>query len=225
MQAFSSALVDQLRGEWESLTALEIHRVGEWGRRVFAVADEYFDLRSRGVWVSGPGDLLGVLGLARAELTHSRLVAWLLNPEGKHAMGRGFMGRLLAECFPDLQAEAVRFRSIEVEVVRLETRADIVVWGDSATVVIETKVDAGEGYRQCDRLFDRFGDEPDARFVFLTPGGRPPLTATGPAADSFVSLSFSRLGDLLEDALGKGGQGEASDIARSYLRTLRKEFG
>ena len=95
-----------------------------------------------------------------------------------------------------------------------------------ATIVIENKVDANESPRQCDILFERFEEDPGARFIFLTPSGRRPDTATGDAAEAFAAISYARLRDALAEALSARvvGSTSARHIAEDYLRTLRREF-
>lgn len=199
--------------------------VASWEEALDGLVAEYGAIRGRGAWTQGPGDFFGVLGLGRAELAHSAMLAWLFNPDGRHGFGRMLLNRIIEGHIPDLDVSSFRVRGIDLEVQRSETRADIVVWGDAATLVIEVKVDAGEGHRQCDRLYDRFSTEPGVRFVFLTPSGRPPLTATGDAAGAFNNLSFQDVRQALEDVLEEAGDaGEATDIAKNYLRTLRVEF-
>ena len=76
---------------------------------------------------------------------------------------------------------------VETEVVRPRSRADLVVRGSSWTIVVEAKVDAGEGEIQASRLET---DWPEAdRLVFLTVAGRrKPRTATDP--DRWTALGW-----------------------------------
>lgn len=57
---------------------------------------------------------------------------------------------------------------------RGRSRADVVVRGPFWSIVLEVKVDAGEGDGQCQRLFDDWSEDPDPRFVFLTRTGYHP---------------------------------------------------
>jgi hypothetical protein len=90
------------------------------------------------------------------------------------------------------------------------------------TLVVENKVDAVEGWRQCDTLFERFSG---ARFVFLTPTGRAPQTATGAAAPAFSVVRYCDLRTILERALlDSVSDGPGRRVTEDYLRTLKKEF-
>lgn len=222
-QRFSVDLVDHLEAEWLQAISPQVD-IEEWQAGFDEAAAEYAEIRARGAWVSGRADFFGILGLGRAELTHSAMLAWLLDPEGRHGFGRRFIDQLVAVHIPDLDPAAFRVRDVECEVQILETRADIIVWGDAATIVIEVKVDAGEGPRQCDRLYERFSDNPDPRFVFLTPSGRAPLTASGDAAEAFCSISFADVRQTLEAVLEEGSARDGVGAAVDYVQTLREEF-
>ena len=65
------------------------------------------------------------------------------------------------------------------------------MWGRNLTLIIENKVDAPEQPDQCDDLYENYKDEIEPLFLFLTPDGRPPFTATTPAAQrAFKTLSW-----------------------------------
>jgi hypothetical protein len=220
---FSDGLIRSLEQEWRGVATRRVD-VAEWESALDSVAEKYAEIRARGAWVSGRADFFGILGLGRAELTHSAMLAWLFDPEGRHGFGRRFLDQLIASHIHDLDPNGFRVRDVVCEVQVLETRADIVVWGDTATIVVEVKVDAGEGWRQCDRLYERFSDNPDPRFIFLTPSGRAPLTATGYAADDFTSISFEEVRVALEAVLDGGTTGDGVRAAFDYAQTLKEEF-
>ncbi|XXX92523.1 PD-(D/E)XK nuclease family protein [Sorangium sp. So ce204] len=107
-------------------------------------------------------------------------------------------------------------------------RADVVVAGPGLCLVIENKVDAGEQPRQCDRLFESFGREPGALFVFLSPSGRAPETATGSAREAFQKVSYADIASMLRSswarAPGKGATARGREVVSNYLATLEREF-
>ncbi len=197
----------------------------EWETTFSGIATEYEAIRRRGEWVIGRQDLFGVLHMGRSELSHSAVLAWLMNPDGRHRFGRRFFDGLASSCWPDLDLQSLRVRAVDLEVQRAETRADIVVWGDVASLVFEVKVDAAEEVRQCDRLYERFSSEPGSHFVYLTPTGRVPLTATGNAAAVFKALSFRKVAEVLESVLGDANSTDSTGTAGNYLQTLKEEFG
>lgn len=216
-----------LRAEWTALLEARRREVSErWVTSVGPMRAEYDALLAAGRWTRGPGDFFSIVGLSRSEVHHSAMVAWLLDPSARHGLGDHFLRNLLAVCFSDETAE-FDVRSVECEVSRGDTRADIVVWGDQQTLVIENKVDAPEGDRQCDRLYERFGDEIGARFVFLSPSGRFPRTATGEAVSAFSALSYSTLAECLSGALARSSMSGADGrpVAVNFLSTIKEQFG
>lgn len=225
----------EMLDEWEAVEG-EIERrrqaaaekvASEWVGEFESMTNTYLDLIAQGKWQRGSDDLFNVIGIGRNELRHSAMIAWLLDPLSKHGLGPEFLQAVLDDVFPHDQHDVSGLTTVECEVARGDTRADIIVWGGDFTLIIEVKVDAGEGDRQCDRLYERFSTEPGALFLFLTPKGRSPKTATGEAAEAFQSLNFKHLLELL-DGLIDQDTATSPDIGRAttnnYVRTLQKEF-
>ena len=107
----------------------------------------------------------------------------------------------------------------------LESRADVVVHTESVVLVIENKLDAGEQPDQCERQYWAWAqDSIDTRFIFLTPRGRSPTTATSTVAkDAWQALSYGQVRRALDRAVAGAADG-GSDIGRAaaaqYLATL-----
>lgn len=204
------------------------HKVAsEWNCAIQSMTDTYLDLIARGLWTRGPSDVFNVIGIGRKEIRHSAMVAWLLDPLAPHRMGPKFLDAVLDCSFVKTDFDTSGLITIETEVARGDTIADIVVWGNGFTLIIETKVDAGEGVNQCDRLYERFGDEPGAVFLFLTPTGYQPKTATGNAATAFRTLSFSVMRGLLSELVFSGDLGffeMGRATVHNYVHTLEGEF-
>jgi hypothetical protein len=221
--------LDAVRAEWLAITRpppLELARFADVKREADAIIDA-------GRWVSGPEDLISVIGRHRDELTHSRVIAWLLTPTGRHGLGRRFLRTLLDEIWPGENLMASGLVTVDVETTRSavdeigslhEARADIVVIGEDATVVIENKVDAGEGIDQCERLYWSWADRPtETRWMFLSPTGRKPVTAVSPAASAaWRTLSYQDLHGLLGSTLRAAGEGHGTGLsaAMHYMATL-----
>ncbi len=92
---------------------------------------------------------------------------------------------------------------------------------------LENKVDAGEGIDQCERLYWSWADQPtETRWLFLSPTGRAPATATSDEARAaWRTISYPELRRLLEDVLSTAGESDAHvgrSSARAYLATLTR---
>lgn len=222
---------EQVRSEWAAIT----HEPPPDAERFRTLKNEADALIAAGRWVSGPGDMLGVLGRSRDELFHSRLIAWLLVPTNRHGLGRRFATRLMQELWPaegllnsgliEVETEESASALDEIGQVR-ESRADIVIRGQGVTVVVENKLDAGEQPEQCERLYWGWAEQAaDARYVFLTPTGRGPTTAYSQAAlGAWRPMSYGQIRDVLADALAAPTTAipEGRATAEQYLATLNR---
>lgn len=195
-----------------------------WVSALDEMTREEADLRGAGRWVRGAADVFGILGISRAEVRHTRFIAWLMDPAARHGLGPRFLELILTRTFPGEEFPSLDRATPVCEVVRGECRVDIVVWAPELTLVVEAKVDADEGPAQCDYQYDQFCGEVGSRFIFLSPRGRAPRTVTGEAREAFRSLSFAAVRDDLRAALAASQPVIGRGAAEDYLRTLEREF-
>ncbi|WP_434040993.1 MULTISPECIES: PD-(D/E)XK nuclease family protein [Sorangium] len=223
-----AALTAEWRGILEIDQVTRDTKVTAWKAQLAELRAEQEALLSSGGWVGGPDDLLSILRQSRQELYHSALLAWLLDPQGRHGFGSRFLEALLRRCTSDLPTAQLNRARPTLEVSQGNARADIVVTGPALCLVIENKVDAREQPQQCDRLYESFGRAPGALFIFLSPSGRAPETAAGAAWEAFKPMSYADIAAMLREALtatpGKGATAHGREAASNYLATLEKEF-
>ena len=213
-----------LQSEWrDHVTRLPIG----WADRMAAMADEHHGLLSAGEWVSGPADLLGIIGRGRRETYHSAILAWLMSASGRHGLGPKFLEAVLDETlgYGEFDPNGLAACTPATEVAKAASQADIVVTGPGLNILFEVKVDAAEGDRQCQRLYNDHCDE-GALFVFLTPHGRSPMSCeTDESRASWICLSFRRVRAILTDLVPMiSNSCDARPAVLSYLTTLNKEF-
>ena len=217
--------------EWKEITVRRtMTLLDEWCGAMTKMRGQHDRLVSDGLWLTGPSDFLEIVGLARHENTHSRMLEWLLTPTARHGLGCGLVERLVKHCAGELVSAPLAVRRVAFSVWRNNREADLVVWGRNFTLVIENKVDASEQPSQCDDLYENFKYEPAPLFVFLTPDGRKPHTATTRCSQrAFNSLSWPEVRGMLEEALNKSRSAaevaSATDVVKNYLRTLEEQFG
>ena len=210
--------------EWGEISARRTRALlADWHRAMSEMRRQHDRLVSHGQWVTGPSDVLDIVGLARNENTHSRMLPWLLNPTGRHGLGCALVRRLVEHCTARLVLPPLPVREVTFSQWRNDREADLVVRGDDFTLVIENKVDAPEQPRQCDDLYSNFRNEKAPLFLFLTPDGREPRTATTPGAQrSFRTLSWpvvrAMIETALEESLPASGAADAVEVVRNYLR-------
>jgi hypothetical protein len=196
--------------------------VENWESQLAVLVKEESALRAQGRWLRGPHDLLGVIGRRRSELTHTAALAWFLDPIGAHGLGTeplaGFL-RLIGGDVPDedVLGWCRPVREIAVE----DTRADLVIDGPGLRIVVEVKVDAGEGEEQTERLVRHF-DEEGARFVFLTRSGAMPGNA-GEDLDRWCAISWADVLTVLESVRARCvPSARAMSSVDAYLESLRR---
>lgn len=201
-----SELFDELRLEWYSAYS-QPTREEEFAR----LTDEWRAVE----WRSGGTTLLAALGLQYQEIPLCRGLAWLLDPEGGHQLGRHFLHAFLR----DLQIPIVDDAPIKIRVEerRADTRADIIVRAGDHTVIIEAKVLAGEQPTQADRLHEHWATEV-SQLVFLTRTGYPPHTADK-SADHWTTRSWRDYAQLARST-AEDAQLEPSAGARELIQTI-----
>ena len=200
-----------------------------WRGAMSEMRHQHDRLVSDGLWATGPSDFLAIIDQGRAENTHSRMLQWLLKPTRRHGLGSGLVRRLVEHCTGEPTRVSLTVREVAFSQWRNDREADLVVWGEDFTLVIENKVDATEQPRQCDELYANFKNEKLPRFLFLTPDGRKPRTATTPGAlRAFKTLSWPEVRTMIETALNESRPASsgavAVDVVRNYLRTLQEQF-
>ncbi len=225
------AHIRAMQREWRKILVRQTKALlADWREAMSEMRGQQDRLVSDGLWVTGPSDFLDIIGRARDENTHSRMLEWLLHPMGRHGLGCGLVRRLVERCTGESLSGPVAVRRVAFSVWRNGREADVVLWSENFTLVIENKVDAEEQPSQCDDLYRNFKNENAPLFMFLTPDGRKPDTATTPDAQrAFQALSWPEVRAMLEAALDESqpttGVADAVDVVRNYLRTLREQFG
>ena len=217
--------------EWGEIAARRTKALlAEWHKAVAEMCYQHDRLVSDGLWLTGPSDFLDIVGLARHENTHSRMLAWLLTPTARHGLGRGLVERLVKHCTGEPASAPLAVRKAVFAEWRNGREADVVVYGRNFTLVIENKVDASEQDSQCDDLFKNFKSEKAPLFLFLTPDGRKPRTATTQRSrQAFRTVSWPEVRAMLETLSNESrlttGVEPAVDVVSNYIRTLREQFG
>lgn len=201
-----------------------------WRRAMSEMQSQHDRLVAEGRWMTGPSDFLAIINLARRENTHSRVLAWLLTPTARHGLGCSLAERLVEHCVGKLPGNPLAVKKVTFSEWRHGRQADLVVWGDGFTLIIENKVDAGEQPRQADDLYANFKSQTGPLFLFLTPDGREPLTATDPDAQrAFQCISWPSVRMMIQAALAESPSVSSSAtgvaVVENYLRTLKEQFG
>lgn len=193
-------------------------------------------------------DAIEFLGRSRDELFHSRFLAWLLDPKGKHETGTYFLENFLRKTLEQAKALAIgKAASPEIEEadwtethVQLEWhhKADghpgfldilLVNKGEKFLCAIENKVFSSEHSGQLRRyrtaLDKKFPEDFTRHYVFLSPGGMPPEQKE--EQKHWVPETYATILELVEDTLEKTAATMREDIRvflRQYATTLRRNI-
>ena len=195
-----------------------------WRASYGQMEDEQRRLRSDGRWRRGHADLFGVLNISRAEIRHSAMIAWLLDPIARHGLGTRFIDGVLKHTFGDESFDQVDSARPRCEHPVSGGRVDIVVTAKTFTLVIENKVDSPEGEGQCDSYYAALKDMPNPFFILLKPGHDEPTSASGEAKRAFRVLQYADVRTILANALKNAELADGRRVAEDYLRTLNREF-
>lgn len=225
------ARIRAMEHQWAEISPRQLRALlADWNEAMSAMRCQQDRLVSEGLWVTGPADFLDIIGLARDENTHSRMLKWLMTPTARHGLGCGLVRRLVEHCLGESVPAPIAVERVVFSHWRNDREADLVTWGQNFTLIIENKVDAAEQPDQCDDLYENYKAEFAPLFLFLTPDGRPPFTATTPAGQrAFKTLSWLALRAMVEAALNESqpatGGADAVEVVENYLLTLKEQFG
>src|SRR5262245_8325925 len=95
-----SAFCD-LQAEWSQIQRDDRQTAWvAWAAALDSMSREEARLRADGRWVRGTADVFGVLGISRAEVRHTKFLAWLMDPAARHGFGSRLLERVLARVYP-----------------------------------------------------------------------------------------------------------------------------
>ncbi len=164
---------DDFADSWS--TAAVDRRPSGWVTAYNDAAARQEELVVSGRWRSGPRSLLGVIGQRHREQVHSSVLAWLLDPNGRHELDGRFLARFLVRCelptdWTDPHVQVATEEACSHPELDWYGFTDIVVRGRTWTVVIENKLWAQQHGDQLELYYDAYLSEA-AAFVYLTPDG------------------------------------------------------
>ena len=107
------AHIRAMESEWEEIAERQARALLDaWKKAMSEMRHQQDRLVSDGLWVSGPSDFLDIIGLARNENTHSRMLEWLLRPTARHGLGCGLVRRLVERCTGEPASAPVAVRKV-----------------------------------------------------------------------------------------------------------------
>lgn len=146
--------------------------------------------------IAGPFLLFDHAGIRCYEPSHSRLLAWLLDPAQSHGLGPTFLREFWIRCFgkcpPQLSPAEV---TCEERNEDGDCKPDIIVRGPSWCIVIEVKIDSFEHDQQTQKYAAAW---PGSRFAYLTRAGEQP------SCGAFARVKWRQVREILDDCPAVG---------------------
>lgn len=180
---------------------------------------------------TGHFNLFDVLKISRAEIRHSNMLGWLLNPNENHGIGDRFLKAIIQEMVVnDTDGRYEVFQTLLLDLYsftlyREWKNIDILLVSEDERflIAIENKVGAHEHDNQLDRYRKTLEAEyPDYKkmFIFLTPDGDDPSDVK-----NWDVLSYAAIADILADMLSELElQPDVGLIIRNYLDVIRRDI-
>lgn len=177
-------------------------------------------------------NVFDVLKIARTEIRHSNVLAWILNPNGNHEFGKAFLARLnlyiVKEGFvtDDTAFRLLTMKFSDVVVYREWQNIDILIESQKEKYVlcIENKVDSQDHDGQLDKYYqiieEKYKDFIKI-YLYLTPEGISPLQDSNSV---WSCIKYETIIHIVETELEKANfDSEPANFIRSYLNILRRE--
>jgi hypothetical protein len=177
-------------------------------------------------------NIFQALGVVRAEVRHSHLLAFLLDPSQSHGLGESFLRRLLQRALSGVPRERAAVMPVDLDVIDLDTadvrrewhHIDVFVLDsrNKLAVIIENKIDSAE---HSDQL-QRYWGEIDRRFptyriigIYLSPEG------DRPSDDRYIPISYGIVAETVGRFIeARGGMlaGDVRTLLRHYEQMLKR---
>jgi hypothetical protein len=213
-----------------------VQRFAQWRNDTIKQISGFLEVLPKDDPLNCPISLFGTMDFGRLERAHTKVLAWFLDPAKEHGFGPTILKALLREVeFEHL--ESVDFLAVEAEAEKLlETgeRLDVFVEGvykngiqkqEKWYLVIEAKVDAGEGSDQIsgydEWIFNNLESEHVLR-IFLTPDRRLPISAK--TIGNWKCMSFLDFARIFRHVLSQLRDAEGYHFLRHYLTGVFKDI-
>lgn len=177
-------------------------------------------------------NIFDVLKIARTEIRHSNVLAWIFNPNENHGFGKVFLAKLNSYIAKDgLVTDNIAFKLLtmkysDIVVYREWQNIDILIESQKEKYVlcIENKVDSQDHNGQLDKYYkiieDKYKDFIKV-YLYLTPEGIAPLHDSNSA---WSCIKYETIISIIEIELEKAAHdSEPANFIRSYLDILRRE--
>lgn len=179
-------------------------------------------------------NIFQVLRISRAEIRHSNFLAWLLDPNGTHGLGKLFLVKSLRDIATSEQAKEIDVLEIEdlnfnfVEIRREWKNIDLLLIVDNLVICIENKIDSQDHSEQLARYREIINESFKSHskvFVYLTPTGEEPKTEI--ERNFYAKYSYEEIIEQAERLLQIHGNSLNQSVYHyisDYITILKREL-
>ncbi len=178
-------------------------------------------------------NIFDILRISKAEIRHSNMIAWLLNPNESHGLSESILLDLL-QVLVQKYRELLNSKNIDIittsmldyhsfNIYREWNNIDILAVSDAEKflVCIENKVDSNEHDEQLSRyksIIDENYPSYSKIFVYLTPDGR---ESSDP--DTWMAFSYTEFVAIIEKNVHRKSISESSRmLIENYINVIRR---
>ena len=180
-------------------------------------------------------NIFRIAGLVKQEIKHSRVLAYILDPNGSHGLKDAFIKELMSDesilnskkiplntliklSMADLDDIVVRCEDMRIDILATSKLNKIVI-------AIENKVDASEGKNQLSGYKNKINT--DVRFanyqkifLYLTP------QADDPSDDDWIAIGYKNISDAIEAVIekNKSMRTDVKLVLGHYLELVRRSI-
>jgi len=188
-------------------------------------------------WLTGV-NIFEILGITSAEIRHSRILAWLLDPRESHNLGDKFFKKILMKVidnnisFTTIKATEIILKDFSKAEVYRESKNNIDVLYTNKehriNLVIENKTFTSDHDNQL-KKYRKFIENSYVGYrniyVYLTPNGDAPIDADVEEKKFWRLLSYQDISDILEELyLEEIDNEKVSYILKEYNDNIRRNI-
>ena len=188
-------------------------------------------------WLTGV-NIFEILGITSAEIRHSRILAWLLDPRESHNLGDKFFKKILMKVidnnlfFETIKPAEIILKDFSKAEVYRESKSNIDVLyinkEHRINLVIENKTFTSDHDNQL-RKYRRFIENSYADYrniyIYLTPNGDEPIDADAEEKRFWRLLSYQDISDILEELyVDEVDNEKVSYILKEYNDNIRRNI-
>ena len=179
------------------------------------------DAKEKGIWRKTYFNLFETLGNQSYEDPHTKLLAWLLNPEESHGIGDKFLREFMEKVFDKRNLPPFSNVKVMCEKRREDgNQPDIVVDYNNGWLVIENKIFSKEGKNQTMKYADYFKSKgiigENVFLAYVNPNNQKP------ESPDFKQVSYRIIRELLENIQF---QGDANFLISHFINHIFMDLG